>query len=363
MSAQAYRHTTDVIAPQDQFAYWRDAICDAYVPLEPERSAAPSFRGQIDGLLLPDLHGSTITAQSHVVRLSPTGLAARAHSPFFANLLCAGEAVVSQGGSTQRARAGDVYVVDCASARAVDFSHGFPARSASEISKRLLRPQLGRSGRLALPVVDGSSGAGRVLASYMRLVSELPANELQQVQALMIKHCGELLSRTQLKDRGRADRRTGEIRSAGAHPGTAQRRLADRALTPASASEELGISRSYLFKVMAEHGLSFSAHVRQCRLEQCRLAIEAQPGRSIADIAMQLGLRGSLDVQSGLPRAVRPIAGQRARGDILAGRQADLDRAGGAERAQRLFRVPRSSRGCPALGRITGSDRRRRGGA
>ncbi|MPT40020.1 MAG: hypothetical protein E2603_16345, partial [Achromobacter sp.] len=107
MSAQAYRHTTDVIAPQDQFAYWRDAICDAYVPLEPERSAAPSFRGQIDGLLLPDLHGSTITAQSHVVRLSPTGLAARAHSPFFANLLCAGEAVVSQGGSTQRAQAGD----------------------------------------------------------------------------------------------------------------------------------------------------------------------------------------------------------------------------------------------------------------
>ena len=40
MSAQAYHHTTDVIAPQDQFAYWRDAICDAYVPLEPERDAA-----------------------------------------------------------------------------------------------------------------------------------------------------------------------------------------------------------------------------------------------------------------------------------------------------------------------------------
>ncbi|MPT39374.1 MAG: AraC family transcriptional regulator, partial [Achromobacter sp.] len=42
-------------------------------------------------------------------------------------------------------------------------------------------------------------------------------------------------------------------------------------------------------KVMAEHGLSFSAHVRQCRLEQCRLAIETQSGRSIADIAASWG--------------------------------------------------------------------------
>ncbi|CAB3657065.1 Transcriptional activator feaR [Achromobacter denitrificans] len=288
MSAQAYRHTTDVIAPQDQFAYWRDAICDAYVPLEPERSAAPSFRGQIDGLLLPDLHGSTITAQSHVVRLSPTGLAARAHSPFFANLLCAGEAVVSQGGSTQRARAGDVYVVDCASPWEVDFRTDF-RMFCIEIPEGLLRPQLGRSGRLALPVVDGSSGAGRVLASYMRLVSELPANELQQVQALMIKHCGELLSRTQLEDAGAqiAERVRYEVLER--ILALVQRRLADRALTPASASEELGISRSYLFKVMAEHGLSFSAHVRQCRLEQCRLAIETQSGRSIADIAASWG--------------------------------------------------------------------------
>lgn len=288
MSAQAYRHTTDVIAPQDQFAYWRDAICDAYVPLEPERSAAPGFRGQIDGLLLPDLHGSTITAQSHVVRLSPTGLAARAHSPFFANLLCAGEAVVSQGGSTQRARAGDVYVVDCASPWEVDFRTDF-RMFCIEIPEGLLRPQLGRSGRLALPVVDGSSGAGRVLASYMRLVSELPANELQQVQALMIKHCGELLSRTQLEDAGAqiAERVRYEVLER--ILALVQRRLADRALTPASASEELGISRSYLFKVMAEHGLSFSAHVRQCRLEQCRLAIEAQSGRSIADIAASWG--------------------------------------------------------------------------
>lgn len=290
MSAQVYHHTTDVIAPQDQFAYWRDAICDAYVPLEPERNAVRSFHGQIDGLLLPDLHGSTITAQSHVVRLSATGLAARAHSPFFANLICAGEAVVSQDGSTMRARTGDVYVVDCASEWEVDFRTDF-RMFCIEIPEGLLRPQLGRRGRIAMPVLDGGSGAGRVLASYMRLVSELPANELQQVQALMVKHCSELLSRTQLEDAGAGAQAAERVRHGVLERILAlvQRRLADSALTPASASEELGISRSYLFKILAEHGLSFSAHVRQCRLEQCRLAIEAQPGRAIADIAASWG--------------------------------------------------------------------------
>ncbi|WFC67107.1 AraC family transcriptional regulator [Achromobacter denitrificans] len=98
-----------------------------------------------------------------------------------------------------------------------------------------------------------------------------------------------MLSRTQLEDAGAqiAERVRYEVLER--ILALVQRRLADRALTPASASEELGISRSYLFKVMAEHGLSFSAHVRQCRLEQCRLAIEAQSGRSIADIAASWG--------------------------------------------------------------------------
>ncbi|QKH34496.1 helix-turn-helix domain-containing protein [Achromobacter pestifer] len=290
MSAQAYHHTTDVIAPQDQFAYWRDAICDAYVPLEPERDAARSFRGQIDGLLLPDLHGSTITAQSHVVRLSEAGLSARTQSPFFANLLCTGEALVSQGASAMRARAGDVYVVDCASPWEVDFRTDF-RMFCIEIPEGLLRPQLGRRGRLATPVLDGGSGAGRVLASYMRLVSELPAHELQQVQALMVRHCSELLSRTQLEGADAEAQVAQRLRHEVLDRILAlvQRRLADRGLTPASASDELGISRSYLFKILAEHGLSFSAHVRQRRLEKCRQAIETQPGRSIADIAASWG--------------------------------------------------------------------------
>jgi len=107
----------------------------------------------------------------------------------------------------------------------------------------------------------------------------------------MVKHCSELLSRTQLEEAGAGEQVAERVRYEVLERILAlvQRRLADRGLTPASASEELGISRSYLFKIMAEHGLSFASHVRQCRLEQCRLAIETQPGRSIADIAASWG--------------------------------------------------------------------------
>jgi len=288
MSEQTYHRSTDVIAPRDQFAYWRDAISDAYVPLEPERSAAPSFRGRIDGLLLPELHGSTITAQAHMVRLSAAGLSARAHSPFFVNLMRAGEAVVTQDGRTMRAGPGDVYVVDCASRWEVDFRSDF-RMFCIEIPEGLLRPQLGRNGRLTSPVLEGAGGAGRVLASYMRLINELPPEDLLHVQAQMVRHCSDLLSRAQslgTEGEGAARARRDMLERVLA---LVRRRLAEPDLSPASACAELGISRSYLFKILAEHGLSFSAYVRQCRLERCREAIAAQPRRAISEIAADWG--------------------------------------------------------------------------
>ena len=291
MSDQTYHHNTTDIASGEQFSYWRDAICNAYVPLEPERAHACSFRGSIDGLLLPELHGSMITAQSHLVRLSKSGLAARSQSPFYANLMCAGQAQVTQYGKCMTADPGDVYVVDCESAWDVDFRTDF-RMFCIEIPQEVLRPQLGRQGQLITPVLKGDTGVGRILANYMQLISQLPAPELQHVQSLMVEHCSELLARAQ---RFSADGAEGAARVR--HDmferivSLIKRRLADPDLTPASASAELGISRSYLFKILAEHGQSFSAYVRDCRLEQCHRAIQDEPRRTIADIASTWGFQ------------------------------------------------------------------------
>lgn len=304
MSHESYRHSTGEVAPDEQFAYWCDALCDVYVPLSPERAAPQSFNGTIDGFVLPQLHGSIVAADAHEVSLTRSGLAARKGTPFYLNLLCSGEALVTQRGTTMHARPGDVYVVDCSAQWHVEFRSAF-RMFCLEIDDTLLRGRLGRRGYLRASVVDGSRGAGRILANYMRLVQDLSPGDMLPMQELMTNHCSELLSRAQLLDEAvpHADRVRGEMLER--ILALVRRRLCDATLTPQSASEELGISRSYLFKILAEHGYSFSAYVRQCRLEACRRAIQTQAKRSIADIANDWGFS---DVSS-FSRAYRACYG------------------------------------------------------
>ena len=288
MSEPTYYRSTETVAPGEQFAYWRDAISDAYVPLEPERANAPGFAGSIDGLMLPALRSSTITAEAHEVRLTSGGLARRGGAPFFVNLMRHGEAVVTQDRQTLLARPGDVYVVDCDAPWRVDFRSSF-SMFCIEIDEELLRPRLGRRGRLASPVLAGDSGTGRILASYMRLVHELPPDDLLQVQSLMVGHCSELLSRAQQAESPDEGARRVRREALERILALIHRRLQDRSLTPESACAELGMSRSYLFKILAEGGHTFSGYVRQCRLDECRRLLVEQPRRPVSDIAADWG--------------------------------------------------------------------------
>ena len=288
MSEPTCYRSTETVAPGEQFAYWRDAISDAYVPLEPERANAPGFAGSIDGLMLPALRSSTITAEAHEVRLTSGGLARRGGAPFFVNLMRHGEAVVTQDRQTLLARPGDVYVVDCDAPWRVDFRSSF-SMFCIEIDEELLRPRLGRRGRLGSPVLAGDSGTGRILASYMRLVHELPPDDLLQVQSLMVGHCSELLSRAQQAESPDEGARRVRREALERILALIHRRLQDRSLTPESACAELGMSRSYLFKILAEGGHTFSGYVRQCRLDECRRLLVEQPRRPVSDIAADWG--------------------------------------------------------------------------
>jgi len=288
MSDAIYQRSTLGLSAHDQFDYWRHAICDAYVPLEPARGSSRQFAGVIDGLALPALHSSTIAADAHEVRLGRSGLLARDGTPFYANLICEGEAVVTQGEVTQRVGPGDIYVVDCSAEWKVDFTTAF-RMFCIEIDDGLLRPRLGRRGRLFSPVLKGDAGVGRVLASYMRLVQELAPSDLLPMSGLMANHCCELLGRAQTHDspEERQARVRREILDKVLE--LMRRRIGDASLTPESACAELGVSRSYLFKLLAEHGYSFSGHLRQSRLEECRRLLRDQPKRPVADIAADFG--------------------------------------------------------------------------
>ena len=293
MIAGSYlRSTDDVVAPS-RFAYWRDAICDSYVPLEPDYEPGPrAFRGSIEGMQLGEFHGSVIEADAHRVQMTRSAMARQGGSPFFANLILDGRAAVSQRGAQALAGPGDVYIVDCTAPWEVTFPEHFKM-FCIEIDDSVLRPRLGRKGVLDLPVVDGSSGPGLILSRYMGLLRGLPAQDLYTIQSLVMNHCTELLARAQAARSAASPAERGRRDLLERIHGFIERRLSDPELSADAACSALRVSRSYLFKVLAEAGLTFGACVRERRLQAARRALLEVPDRPVAEVAGEFGYGGA----------------------------------------------------------------------
>lgn len=289
MDGISYHRSTAQVAPPEQFSYWREAITDAFVPLEPERDPQAAFAGNIDARMLPELRTSTITADAHAVRLTASGVARSSAAPFFVNLLQRGEALVHQGGQVRHARAGDIYVVDCGSPWEVSFLSDFQMFCV-EVDESMLRPRLGRHGRLSTSVLEGNSGAGRALGGYLQLVKGLPEDDLGDMQSMLSAHCCDLVAHGQMRGIA-ADNSRDQLRAELRERifGFMQRNMHDHDLCPDTVCAQLRISRSYLFKILALEGLTFRGYLRECRLLACRQALRSVPGRSIGEIAAAHG--------------------------------------------------------------------------
>jgi AraC-like DNA-binding protein len=280
--------TTTTIDERLRYAYWREALRNAFVPLEPVPLAgqADSFNGAINGHRLGSLKISTIAADGHEVRLTRKGISDQQGAPFFVNLLRRGSVQVTQYGEQSTAKAGDVYIVDSAAPWSVTFTEPFEMFCV-EIEEDVLRPRLGARGRLSAPVL--SEAHNKMLNNYLEMLSNQSTQELLALQDLIFDHCVTLLARTNAGTNSTpASVRDSQM--------TQQRllsfinhNLTDTSLSPDMACEALRISRSYLFKLMAGTGHTFSGYVQRQRLEGCHSSLVNHPRRPISQIAESWG--------------------------------------------------------------------------
>lgn len=283
--------STDSVASRDRFDYWRDAISTAFVPLDPVPSkgleaGCDAFRGAMQGLHLPGLRISTIAANGHEVSLTRGGIARQQGSPFFVNLLRRGTVHVMQYGERARAVAGDIYVVDSSAPWSVSFNEPFEM-FCIEIGEEALRPRLGASGRLPSSVLSGEGI--QVLRNYLGMLQGQPAGELEQLQDLVFEHCVALLARSAAGAAGHAPATRDGIVMRQRILDFIERHLTDPELSPAKACEALRISRSYLFKLLADGGNTFASYVREARLQGCRQALLRHADRPVSQIAHSWG--------------------------------------------------------------------------
>src|ERR1700678_824470 len=161
---------TSDIAGRDSFAYWRESVTQAHLPLEPETQSRAGFQGRIVRNGGNRLKVSRVWTSRSIVARTAGGIARRSNGDFFANLLLSGSGVVRQGDRSSLAKAGEVIVVDTNEKFSLDFSEGVDlvcvAFDGSAV--RRIAARTGNPPDLVIP----AKAAGRLVAAYMSGLAE-----------------------------------------------------------------------------------------------------------------------------------------------------------------------------------------------
>jgi len=156
------------------------------------------------------------------------------------------------------------------------------------VPKAVLDPHL--PGRDALGVVrlSGRRGIASLAAGYLDALAQhwdgISDSAMGQVTDTLARLIGIACGATAAEQPGAV--RAGRLVEARR---TIDRHLADPDLSPISVAAALGIGVRTLHLLFEPTGVSFARHVLRRRLEECRTALLACPGRPVTDIAFAWG--------------------------------------------------------------------------
>jgi AraC-like DNA-binding protein len=303
------------VPPAERFAYWREAVCQSFMPLEPENLSHNRFDGSIEGIVGTSLSISRVRSVPAVVQRTRRGIGTFLDGSFYANLQLFGDAIVEQSGEQAIAHPGDIVLVDTNQPFSIRFEHGCDLLCATipDGSLRLHLQHLARR-----PNVIRNAGAGRLASAYLRTLRELQ-HDFASVDDLAGDQLCALIARA-------ADAQIGVTQTPSRRETTLKRifeliidELDNPLLSAKFVCRELDISRSTLFSTLHDSDITFASHIRALRLERClaRIRDPRLAGLGIGEISRRAGFAS----QESFTRAFRrrygaPPSSYRGKRDI-----------------------------------------------
>lgn len=277
--------STHALRPNERFDFWRDVICDVFLPLEAEPRGTPvdQFAGAVSVARLDELHIVRVdSAGQHVVR-QPTD----ACDDVLISIQLHGRGVVSQDGHAAVLSPGCLALYDATRPYELTFEHVF-----SQLVVQLPRPTLRQRGvDVDSSVAHAVPGHGLAAITTSMLSSLLRDGEsvAADVQRQLAGQALDLLALTLApadRGEGSARRRIEERQRVLAH---VLGRLSDPALGVADVARRLGVSTRYLQKLFADTGHTLSARIRDARLQRARELLILRPHLTVTDVAHGTG--------------------------------------------------------------------------
>ncbi|WP_448040674.1 helix-turn-helix domain-containing protein [Bradyrhizobium liaoningense] len=282
------------VRPTEQFAYYREAICQAFMNLTPEPAAAAGFPASVEHVRLGDAAINRVSFPEHVVGRSAADIAASDRSCFYLNLKLAGRCRILQGDREISLSPGQVGIFDSDRRFALLHDRGPQLRVASFwVPAETLRERLPASFDVGAARVSDDPFVGHLIAETARTLCDGALRMTEDESVRLFRALIELVA-VSLSRRSRA----GAAESEGLADATTlalkraiHRRLREPGLAVADVAAAVGISERYVHKLLARSGSSFTDYVIDHRLDGAArdLRDTAMADRAIGAIAFDWG--------------------------------------------------------------------------
>ncbi len=285
---------------RNQFDYWREVICQAFVPLTPGRKEpGAGFASTVETRPLAQINRARIASRAQTTRHGPREVAATDEAFYFVNLQLAGNCRTQVRTTDVVVRPGQFVLVDTTEPYYFDFDDDWRM-----LSFRVPHHLLPRAPRVGVPV-DGN-GVGGVVTALMRALWDVDAaagpavmRELEQAFAAAVSAATP--AGAPADSTPRAVLRAAVLRHVQDH-------LTDSSLSVTSVCRRFGMSPRTLHNLFAEVDGTFAATVRGLRLDRCARALtDPSTTGTIAEIAAAHGF----DDPTTFTRAFRRRFGRR----------------------------------------------------
>ena len=104
--------STRDVSTREQFAYWREAVCEAVMNVATEDPADDDFSGNIACAGYGELRFATFTSSAHRIVRRPAHIGRSSHAHYLVSLQRSGTGRMQQNGDSCELKAGDIGIVD-----------------------------------------------------------------------------------------------------------------------------------------------------------------------------------------------------------------------------------------------------------
>lgn len=305
--------TTNDLPERDQFSYWREVLCEAYIALNPVRPAsAGTFAGHVTAHPLSSINVTTISSGRQKIYRGRAEISRMPTEVYFLNLQLRGQCCMQQGGRATLLNPGEFSIVDSTEPYLNDYCSDGWEQYSFRIPRHLLRPLLRNPDKATATIVADNGGVGTVaidlLKSIVRNVEGLSLTGTTLGNS-MVELVAMSLGATQAaQEMARGSARQALCASLVNHVGA---NVADPELAPAKVAAHFGISVRYLHKVLEEGGRSFGRLVLEQRLERC--ARDFVTRKADAETVTEIALRWGFNDLSHFSRTFRQRFGKTPR--------------------------------------------------